>query len=134
MSGQPIDVMTLGETMAVVAPALPEPLETATGFRVGAAGAESNAAQYLAEAGHAVAWASRVGDDPLGRRLTAELARSGIDLSWVDVDPCTPTGVMFKDPGPGATRVHYYRSKSAASRMGPELADERPATIPLRAA
>ncbi|MDD0859058.1 SMP-30/gluconolactonase/LRE family protein [Arthrobacter alpinus] len=51
----------VGETMAVVAPARPEPLEMAADFILGTAGAESNVAQYLAECGHKVAWASRVG-------------------------------------------------------------------------
>ncbi|WP_258068786.1 sugar kinase [Arthrobacter sp. N199823] len=121
-----IDVMTLGETMAVVAPARPEPLEMAADFILGTAGAESNVAQYLAERGHKVAWASRVGDDALGRRLAKELAGRGIDLSYLLIDPDSSTGVMFKDPGTGATKVQYYRANSAASLMGPELADTLP--------
>jgi 2-dehydro-3-deoxygluconokinase len=126
MSEYMIDVMTVGETMAVVAPVLPEPLETAATFALGTAGAESNVAQYLAERGHKVAWASRVGDDALGRRIVQDLASPGIDLSYLVVDPTAPTGVMFKDPGPESTQVHYYRAKSAASRMGPELAERLP--------
>jgi 2-dehydro-3-deoxygluconokinase len=121
-----IDVMTLGETMAVVAPLHAEPLETAAAFTLGTAGAESNVAQYLAERGHAVAWASLVGNDALGRRVSSELSRRGVDLSYLGVDASAPTGVMFKDPGAGSTRVHYYRANSAASRMGPQLVDGLP--------
>lgn len=126
MTARMIDVMTLGETMAVVSPALPEPLETAADFKLGTAGAESNVAQYLAERGHAVAWASLVGDDPLGRRLSGELSSCGIDLSFMGVHPGASTAVMFKDPGAISTHVHYYRAHSAASRMGPDLADRLP--------
>lgn len=121
MNTTTIDVMTLGETMAVVAPRLPESLEQATAFTLGTAGAESNVAQYLAERGHTVAWASRVGDDALGRRMTKEFSDRGIDLSYLAVDPGSSTGVMFKDLGPNSTKVQYYRRNSAASLMGPEL-------------
>ena len=112
--------------MASVASELRAPLETAPRFTLGAAGAESNVAQYLAERGHSAAWAGIVGDDPLGRRLSGELGRCGVDLSFMAVDPAAPTGVMFKDPGAGSTRVHYYRANSAASRMGPEMAEVLP--------
>ena len=36
------------------------------------------------------------------------------------------TGVYFKDPDPHGTRVYYYRSDSAASRMGPDVLDRLP--------
>jgi 2-dehydro-3-deoxygluconokinase len=84
------------------------------------AGAESTVAQYLADLGHRPAWAGRVGDDPLGDRVLAEVAAPGVDVRLVERDPEAPTGVFFKDPAPTGTRVHYYRSGSAASRMGRE--------------
>lgn len=118
-SGDGPEVLCLGETMALVAPAEAEPLETAQSFILSAGGAESTVALYLAGAGHRTAWLSRVGDDPLGRRLLNQLRAHGVDTSLVGADSGAPTGVYFKDPGESATTVYYYRSGSAASRMGP---------------
>lgn len=123
-AGQPPtapEVICVGEAMAMIAPEQPEPLRTAEEFTIRAAGAESNVAMYLSALGHTVAWAGRVGDDPLGYRLLDEFAEGGIDLSLVERDQEAPTGVYFKDPGPAATRVFYYRSGSAATRMTDEV-------------
>ncbi|MFJ4002355.1 sugar kinase [Streptomyces sp. NPDC090023] len=113
----------LGETMAQVTPADGEGLEHSRELRLAVAGAESTVAQYLADLGHRAAWVSRVGDDPLGRRIVTAVAGRGVDVGGVRVDPDAPTGVYFKDPGPEGTRVHYYRRGSAASRMGPSDAE-----------
>lgn len=121
-----IDVLAVGETMAVVAPTTAEPLETAADFSLSIAGAESNLAQYLADWGHTVAWASRVGNDPLGRRLTQALAHNGVDTSWVAIDAAAPTGVMFKNPGAESSTVHYYRKDSAAALMGSGMVESLP--------
>lgn len=120
-SGNTPSVLCLGETMALVAPAGAEPLETAESFVLSAGGAESTVALYLAGEGYRTAWLSRVGDDPLGRRLMRQLAAHGVDTSLVETDPTAPTGVYFKDPGGSATTVYYYRSCSAASTMGPAI-------------
>lgn len=116
--------------MVLVTPNVPGPLETSAEFRLEAAGAESNLAVHLAREGFEVAWAGAVGDDPLGRRLLAAIAQTGVDTSFVAVDPDAPTGVYFKDPGEGSTSVYYYRAGSAASRLGPAFA----ATLPLDSA
>ena len=115
--GPDAGVLCLGETMALVTPTTPTALETAETFSVVAAGAESNVAVHLAALGHRVAWASRLGADPLGRRVLSALSTAGVDTSLVGTHPSAPTGVYFKDPAPGGTRVHYYRRGSAASTM-----------------
>ncbi|WP_433869725.1 sugar kinase [Saccharopolyspora sp. CA-218241] len=130
-----LEVLCVGETMSLVAPADATPLERAPAFTLSAGGAESNVAIHLASLGHRVGWASRVGDDPLGRRLVADLARAGVDTALVEVHPAAPTGVYFKDPRPEGTRVHYYRAGSAASTMDQDfLADvvlDAPAAVHL---
>lgn len=118
-----VQLLTIGETMALVTPTTARPLEAATDFAVDAAGAESNVASHCAQLGVKAMWASAVGDDPLGRRIVAHLTDRGVDTSRVLHDPHAPTGVYFKDPGVG---VHYYRAGSAASRMGPALLRELP--------
>jgi 2-dehydro-3-deoxygluconokinase len=123
-SGGP-EVLCLGETMSLVAPSAPLPLEQAPTFTLSTGGAESNVAIHLAALGHRVGWASRVGADPLGRRMVATIAAAGVDTGLVEVHPEAPTGVYFKDPGPRGTEVYYYRAGSAASTMDESfLADE----------
>ncbi len=111
-------LITIGETMALVTPTTATTLQTAEIFAVDAAGAESNVASHCAHLGVSAAWVSALGDDPLGRRILADIADRGVDTSRVQFNPHAPTGVYFKDPGAG---VHYYRAGSAASRMGPAL-------------
>ncbi|WP_254909670.1 sugar kinase [Micromonospora sp. NBS 11-29] len=122
----------MGETMVVLVPDDGGPLEHAARLAVGVGGAESNVAAALARLGHRVAWVSRVGDDPFGRRVVAEVAAAGVDVGTVTVDPIAPTGVYLKDPAPAGTRVHYHRAGSAASRLGPrDLDDPRLAGVRL---
>ncbi|MFD9004104.1 sugar kinase [Streptomyces sp. NPDC059582] len=122
----PGHVVCVGETMAALAPDPPGPLEDAEHLRLTVAGAESNVAMYLADHGIPVAWLSAVGDDAPGRRVRAAVATAGVDVSHVRVDPDRPTGLLLKDPGSDGTRVHYYRSGSAASALGPGLLDTEP--------
>ncbi|PWI13525.1 carbohydrate kinase [Streptomyces sp. Act143] len=117
-------VVCLGEAMAALAPAAPEPLETARDLRVSVAGAESNVAMYLAGLGVPVAWISALGNDPFGRRVRAAIAAAGVDVGAVRHDPERPTGLLVKEPGPDGTRVHYYRAGSAASAMAPDVLDD----------
>ncbi|MFJ8938876.1 sugar kinase [Streptomyces sp. NPDC102365] len=122
------DVLCVGETMAVLGPPDGGPLAEQSLLSMAVGGAESNVACALAGLGRRAAWLSRLGDDPFGRRILAELTARGVDVSAVETDPERPTGVYFKDPAPapdsgaGHTRTYYYRRGSAASAMGPELA------------
>ncbi|MFJ1792537.1 sugar kinase [Kitasatospora griseola] len=123
----------LGESMAVLLPDRPGPFEAVGAFRPSVGGAESNVAAALAGLGVPTAWISRVGADGFGRRLTGDLAAAGVDVSAVAVDPHRPTGVYLKetggsdlphDLGPGRSRLHYYRTGSAASALSPALLDD----------
>lgn len=117
-------LVCVGETMVAMVPEPGEPLARAGRLRVEVAGAESNAAMYLADHGVAVRWVSAVGDDPFGERVVAEVAACGVDVGGVRIDAERPTGVMVKSPGQQCTRVHYYRRGSAASALGPDLLDD----------
>ncbi|MET4590749.1 sugar kinase [Arthrobacter sp. 754] len=123
----PLDVICVGETMAVVTPAGAQPLSTATECLLGFGGAESNVAAHLAEFGYRTGWASRLGQDPFGDRIMDGLSSRGVDLSMVTRDPTAPTGVYFKDPDLGyGARTLYYRAGSAASHMEPDDAHAWP--------
>ncbi|MGA9872951.1 MAG: sugar kinase [Rhodococcus sp. (in: high G+C Gram-positive bacteria)] len=120
------EILCIGETMTLVAPVDAVPLASADLFSLHMGGAESTVALYLVEQGHSVAWASYVGNDPLGRRIVDEIASHGVDTSFVTMRDDAPTGVYFKDPDDGVTTVHYYRRGSAASRMSPATLDGLP--------
>lgn len=120
-SSERLDVLCVGEGLAVTYPA--EDLASAEHPRlvVHTGGAEGNVALHLAAQGMRVGWASRVGADPFGRMVVADLARGGVDVSTVHVDDVHVTGMYLKDTRPdGRTFMHYYRSNSAASYMDVE--------------
>ena len=114
-------LLAAGETMAVVVPVTAEPVETAELFRIDAGGAESNVAAHVAVLGQHARWLSRLGADPLGRRVLARIAARGVDVTPVIVDASHRTGVYVKDPGRG---VHYYRDGSAAAHLSPRDAED----------
>jgi 2-dehydro-3-deoxygluconokinase len=119
-------VLCLGETMVLVTPVEAEPLEGAELFHLSVGGAESTVAIYLADAGVRARWVSALGRDPLGARILRTLQDHDVDVDLVELDGAAPTGVYFKDPGKGSSRVHYYRSGSAASKMTTALLDRLP--------
>ena len=85
------EVITLGETMAMVSPSSPVPIESAERFQLNVGGAESTMALYLADLGHRVTWVSRFGNDPMGNRILATLSEHSVDTTWVEIDPVAPT-------------------------------------------
>jgi 2-dehydro-3-deoxygluconokinase len=117
-SARNLDILCVGETMAMVTPADGLPLRSSEECLLGIGGAESNVACQLAEMGFTAGWASRVGNDPFGSRILDELGRRHVDVSWAAKDPAAPTGVYFKDPDTGqGAGSYYYRSGSAASAL-----------------
>lgn len=124
MPGTGVDAVCIGETMAVLVPEQPGPLEEVDHFRRGVGGAESNVACALAGLGVSAAWVSRVGADGFGRLIASQLAERGVDTSAVEVDPNRPTGLYVKEIGrDGNSKLHYYRSDSAAAALDPEFLD-----------
>ncbi len=115
----PLDVITFGEAMMMLVADRPGPIEHAQAFYKRTAGAETNVAIGLARLGLKVGWASRLGDDSVGRYLLSEMQGEGIDCSHVASDPTQRTAMQFKgrvtdgsDPP-----VEYHRKGSAASQM-----------------
>lgn len=118
-------MVTLGEPLVALLPTEPVGLDRAGTLALTVGGAEANTAVLLARLGHSVSYVSRVGDDPFGRRVVAALAREGVDVTRVRVDPDGPTGLYLREWLPdGLRRVHYYRRGSAASRMSDADLDE----------
>ena len=116
-------MVCVGETMVMLTPVTPAPLVDRPQLAIEVGGAESNVACGLAQLGHHAAWLGRVGADPFGQIIVRTLTAHGVDVADVELDPRLPTGLYLKDPGIERSTVHYYRKGSAASAMGPALAD-----------
>lgn len=127
MGAAAYDLVTVGEAMVVLAPAPGVRLAAADTLSLGTAGAEANVARTLARMGARVAWVGALGADPLGDRVVADLRASGVDVSHVIRDPSAPTGLYLKDTslrepdGQRTSRMYYYRTNSAASKMDASL-------------
>jgi len=115
----PLDVVTIGEAMAMFIARETGDLAAAETFVKRAAGAELNVATGLARLGLKVGWVSRIGDDAFGRFICQQLEKEGIDHACVTVDKRYPTGFQLKskvDDGSDPL-VEYFRKGSAASHL-----------------
>jgi len=116
-----MDVVTLGETMALFTPKTNGYMRQATQFYIQVAGAESNVAIGLSRLGHNSGWISRLGDDEFGKKILNFIRGENVNTDNVIFDETNPTGLYFKEI---LTReeinVQYYREGSAASKMSPE--------------
>ncbi|MEW9266902.1 sugar kinase [Kineococcus endophyticus] len=133
-------VVCVGEALVVLTPTQDVPLADAETFTRTVGGAELNVALTLGRLGVDVAWVSRLGDDGFADHVRALATDAGIDVSAVATDPVRPTGLYVKAPGTAAdgsrrSRMHYYRSGSAASALSPaDLDDPAVAAVLDRAA
>lgn len=118
------ELITAGETMAVMVPRDQGPLRYVSDYRLRIAGAESNLAADLCKLGHSAGWISRLGEDELGHYVLNSIRAEGVDTSMVHFSSEFPTGLMFKEIGASETRVYYYRKDSAASRLSPKDLEE----------
>lgn len=118
-----LDVVTIGEPMALFIAEQEGALESVCNFKKLTAGAELNVAVGLSRLGLRVGYVSRVGRDSFGRFLLAFLDGENIDRSQVTVDAMRPTGFMLKSIANGGEDpiIEYHRSGSAASYLS--LAD-----------
>lgn len=77
-------------------------------------GSAANVAVAAARYGRAVSLVSRVGDDPFGRYLLAELERLGVDPRAVHVDDTWKTPVTFCEIfPPDDFPIYFYREPKA---------------------
>ena len=90
----------------------------------GFGGDTSNFAIAAARQGARVAYLSALGDDPYGRMLRELWTREDVDHAAVATDPQAYTAIYFVTHDTAGHHFHFFRSGSAASRIGP-------ATIPL---
>ncbi|MPY97908.1 MAG: sugar kinase [Actinophytocola sp.] len=111
-----VDVVCVGETMALLIPDPPVSGADAATFRRDIGGAESNVAIHLARAGHRVSWHGVLGDDGFGEYIAHRLAAEGVAVDS-RTDPTRATGLYLKELRPQGTQVRYYRAGSAGSTL-----------------
>ena len=117
-----LDVITIGEAMAMFVATETGDLAEVEHFMKRVAGAELNVATGLARLGLKVGWVSRVGQDSFGRFVLRSLAKEGIDARGVSEDSRYATGFQMKSKVENGTDpiVEYFRKGSAASHLSPE--------------
>lgn len=110
-------LVTAGESLALIYTRNTGGLDVLSEAAVSFGGAESNVAIAAARLGADVSWVGRIGDDAFGRRITRTIRGEGIDV-YGALDSTAPTALMVKDrPSLGRTRVVYYRTGNAGSRL-----------------
>lgn len=116
-----LDVVTVGEAMALFMARQPGALSRVHDFSRATAGAELNVAVGLSRLGLRVGYISRVGADSFGEHLLAFMDAQGIDRRHVHIDSEHPTGFMLKslEPDGSDPRIEYFRSYSAARHLSP---------------
>ncbi|OAT15835.1 2-ketogluconate kinase [Buttiauxella noackiae ATCC 51607] len=114
-----LDVITIGEAMAMFVSSQSGDLAAAEQFVKRVAGAELNVATGLVRLGLKVGWVSRVGNDSFGRYVLQQLAKENIDSRGVTTDECFATGFQLKSKAENGTDpiVEYFRKGSAASHL-----------------
>lgn len=111
------ELVTMGETMAMLSHPHTTPLRHAQTLDLGVGGSESNVAIGAARLGVKTAWIGRVGSDELGEMVLRELRAEGI-RTLARVDPTRPTGLMLKARrNSQSVHVTYYRTGSAGSAL-----------------
>jgi len=103
------------------------PLRHAVLFEKHVAGAEANVAVCASRQDVSSGFIGRVGNDEFGRCIVSWLRGEGVDVSQVKMDRSAQTGIYFVQRGfpvPDRSKMIYYRSGSAGSRLSPEDIDE----------
>ncbi|MDR6885090.1 sugar kinase [Bacillus sp. 3255] len=118
------DIITFGETMALLMPSNGKGLEYSSELHSLFGGAESNVAIGISRLGGSAGWFGRLGKDPMGRLIYKKIRGEGVDVSRAELTAEAPTGLMMREVIMGKTSVYYYRKNSAASRMSVQHLDE----------
>jgi 2-dehydro-3-deoxygluconokinase len=116
-----MDVISFGEALIIFSPNKPGAIRFVDSFHKSVGGAEANVLIALARLGFKTGFISKLGDDGFGDYINSSLRSEGIDVSHVDIDSKSPTGMLFKEldhnPNPN---VYYYRSNSAVTKIDVE--------------
>lgn len=119
------ELVTIGETCAVLVAKSCGPLRYSHEFERRIGGAESTVAVGVARLGHSAGWVSKLGRDEFGEYVMGVMRAENVDVSAVSRTSAAQTGVFFRESrASGSSSVYYYRSGSAFSTFEPEDLDE----------
>jgi 2-dehydro-3-deoxygluconokinase len=115
------EVVTIGETMLLLAPPRHQTIETCQFFLAMIGGAEANVAIGLERMGAHAAWVGKLPRNALGRRVVSEIQAQGVDTSavvWSEEDEAR-LGLYFFEwgIGPRPSVTIYDRAMSSASTL-----------------
>ncbi len=113
------DLLCLGEPMLELNRQPPD-ADGRSLYLEGFGGDTSNAAIAAARQGASVGYISALGDDTAGRAFRALWDAEGVDHRFVRTDPQAPTGLYLVTHDAAGHHFAFFRSGSAASRLGPE--------------
>lgn len=114
-----VDVVTMGETMALISSAEPGALMRGAPMRLSMGGSECNVAIGLSRLGVSSGWVGRLGADALGDLIEREMRAEGV-RAFVTRDAARPTGLMVKERLTETfATIHYYRQNSAGASLSP---------------
>lgn len=130
---RPGTVVCLGELLIDFVPGQPGvSVREATGFIKSAGGAPANVAAVIARLGGRSVFIGRVGADPFGDWLRAQLAETGTDTSHLISDPAAATSLAFVSLAADAGRdFMFYRDGTADTQLRP---DDIPDSVLVNAA
>jgi 2-dehydro-3-deoxygluconokinase len=109
-------VLTVGESMGIFVADGIGTLESAHGFTLGVAGAESNVAIGVARLGGAATWLGRIGPDATGELIVSRLRSFGVRTIAIPDDAFTGLMIRFRRSGQ-FIHADYHRAGSAGSRL-----------------
>jgi 5-dehydro-2-deoxygluconokinase len=114
-STQPFDAVVIGRSGVDIYPLqVGVGLEDVTSFGRFLGGTAANVSVAAARLGERVALISGVGDDPFGRFVSREVARLGVDNSYLVTDVEHPTPVTFCEMFPPDNfPLYFYRKPTA---------------------
>ena len=96
-------------------------LVDAPGFIKAPGGAPANVAVALQRLGVPARFVGKVGNDPFGRYLNESLQRTGVDTSFLMVDPDARTTAVFVAVWPdGRKDLCFYRNPGADMMLSPD--------------
>jgi 2-dehydro-3-deoxygluconokinase len=119
------DIVSIGETMLRLSPAIPLRLEQANMLEVHIGGSESNTLVGLSRLGAKTCWISKLPDHTLGQQVARLIGMHGVDTSHIVWTSEDRLGVYFYEPAsfPRTGEVIYDRRDSAFTKL---LAEQLP--------
>lgn len=120
----PAAIVTFGEIMARLSPPGYQRLIQTKSFEMTFGGGEANVAVSLSQLGLPARFITVLPDNDLGRACRGELARYGVDVSYIEIAPGR-MGLYFCEKGASQrpSKVVYDRAGSAVAQADPAVYD-----------